>query len=203
MGIAHRITTVIIKHKSRDIGNQMFSEQFRFLVKKRLGIDVGYGSYGYLNFPKGTKIGNYCSIAEGVRFLAGNHPMSHASTAAVFYNPALGFVDEKYDIERKTLEIGHDVWIGQNVLITNGCTKIGNGCVVGAGSIVTHSPPPYTIVAGNPARVLRNRFDDEIVGLLEKSRWWELSVRELLSFLDLMRDPGEFAKEIINMRGFV
>ena len=158
MGIAHRITAVIIKHKSRDIGNQMFSEQFRFLVKKRLGIDVGYGSYGYLNFPKGTKIGNYCSIAEGVRFLAGNHPMSHASTAAVFYNPALGFVDGKYDIERKTLEIGHDVWIGQNVLITNGCTKIGNGCVVGAGSIVTHSPPPLCNCGGKSCQGVAEPF---------------------------------------------
>lgn len=124
------------------IKNQMFSTKFHSFVKKYLGIEVGVGSYGYLSFPLGTKIGNYCSIADGVTFLSGNHPMSHVSTAACFYNPALGFVDKKYDIERKTLEIGNDVWIGANVLITNKCTKIPDGVVVGAGSILTSVPPP-------------------------------------------------------------
>ena len=142
----------------RGIKNQIFSSRFRHFVKKYLGLDVGIGSYGYLCFPRGTKIGNYCSIADGVKFLAGNHPVEHISTAACFYNPVLGLVKPEYDIERKKLEIGNDVWIGQNVLITNKCTQIPNGVVIGAGSIVTSVPSPYTIVAGNPARIVRKRL---------------------------------------------
>lgn len=125
-----------------NIKNQMFSKKFRMFVRKNFGIEVGVGSYGYLQLPTGTKIGNYCSIADGVRFLSGNHPIEHLSTAACFYNPSLGFVSKEYDITRKRLEIGNDVWIGQNVLITNRCTFIPNGVVIGAGSIVTKSPPP-------------------------------------------------------------
>ena len=186
----------LLRCVSQNLNNQMWNKRFQNKVKKILGIDVGFGSYGYMNMPCGTKIGNYCSIAGGVVFLAGNHPMDHVSTAACFYNPALGFVSKKYDIQRKSLEIGHDVWIGQNVLITNGCTNIGNGSVIGAGSVVTHDVEPYTIVAGNPARVLRKRFTDEEIVLLEDSKWYLMNINELMPYLDFMNKPEEFYKQI-------
>lgn len=77
------------------------------------------------------------------------------------------------------LEIKNDVWIGQGVTILPGCKKIGNGAIVGAGSVVTHDVPPYAIVAGNPARVLRYRFDEENIKKLEATQWWNLKLDEL------------------------
>ena len=76
-------------------------------------------------------------------------------------------------------EIGNDVWVGHNVVILPGCKKVGNGAVIGAGSIVTHDVPPYSIVAGNPAKVINMRFNDETIERLESSMWWEMSANEL------------------------
>lgn len=115
---------------------QLWDRRFHAALKKYFDIEVGIGSYGYMGFPAGSKIGNYCSIAAGVKFLPGNHPVERISTAACFYNPILGFVGKKYDIYRATITIGNDVWIGANVLITNKCTSIGNGAVIGGGVVV-------------------------------------------------------------------
>lgn len=190
----------IIKKMKKKINNQLWSPFFHSLVKKELSIIVGFGSYGYTNFPKGTVIGNYCSFADGVKYLNGNHPVAHVSTAAVFYNPSLGFVDKSFDIERTTLTIGNDVWIGENVLITNKCTKIGNGVVIGAGSIITRNIPPYTIVVGNPGKILKQRFSEETVHLLEQSRWWDLGINEVTQFLEFIDKPLLFAQKIIEYR---
>lgn len=190
-----------IKFLSRNIDNQQWNKKFLLDVKKYLGIDVGFGSYGYMELPAGTKIGNYCSIAAGVHYLSGNHPIERISTAACFFNPALGLVDKKYDIKRSNLTIGNDVWIGANVLITNKCLHIGNGAVIGGGSLVTHDVEPYSIVAGNPAHEIRKRFSDDVIKELEKSKWWELSVEEVLKFLDLMSSPLKFCEAIKKYRG--
>ena len=73
----------------------------------------------------------------------------------------------------------NDVWVGANVTIMPGCKKIGNGAIIGGGSVVTHDVPPYAIVAGNPAKILRYRFDEDIIKKLEESKWWELELDEL------------------------
>lgn len=196
----NKIKRKLFNYRSRNIDNQLWNRKFREDVKKYLNIEVGIGSYGYLKFPAGTKIGNYCSIAEGVRYLAGNHPISNVSTAACFFNPVLGFVGKDFDIERKKLSIGNDVWIGQNVLITNGCTNIGNGSVIGAGSVVTKDVPSYSIVVGNPARILRMRFNEKIIELLEYSKWYDLPIEDLIPFVKEMNDPELFAKHIIQKK---
>ncbi|PQO28766.1 hypothetical protein C5Y98_23585 [Blastopirellula marina] len=74
--------------------------------------------------------------------------------------------------ERVLLEIGHDVWLGFNVVILPGCHRIGTGAIVGAGSIVTKDIPPYAIAVGNPARILRYRFPEEVCAKLLASQWW-------------------------------
>lgn len=145
-------------------GGEYYSPKLRNLYAHVYNVNVGIGSYGCFNiyqFPEGTRIGNYCSIAPRVHYLFSNHPMDGVSTSPIFYNKNLGFVKEDR-IKRFELTIGHDVWIGADVTITCGCTCIGNGAVIGAGSIVTHDVPPYTVVAGNPARILRRRIDDNI-----------------------------------------
>lgn len=201
MNILKKLFIRNLRRMGKNIDKQQWNKKFHLLVKKYFGIDVGIGSYGYMNMPAGTKIGNYCSIASGVVFLAGNHPIAHISTAACFFNPELGLVEKKYDIKREELTIGNDVWIGANVLITNKCIKIGNGAIVGGGTVVTHNVDPYSIVVGNPGKVLRKRFSEEVIKSLEECRWWELSAEELLEFLDLMDKPLEFAEEIKKYRG--
>ena len=153
-----------------------------------------------MHFPKGTIIGNYNSLAAGVKFLSGNHPIDHASTAACFYNPIFNLVDSKNDIKRSNLTICNDVWIGANVLITSKVTTIPNGCVIGAGSILTKNPEPYGIYVGNPARLLRKRFDDKTIKLLEESKWWELQPKIITQFIDIIDKPEEFANEVLQYR---
>jgi tetrahydrodipicolinate N-succinyltransferase len=84
--------------------------------------------------------------------------------------------------EENPLTIGNDVWIGDRVTILSGCKQIGNGAAVAAGAVVTRDVDPYCIVAGVPARLLKKRFEDELIDRLEASRWWELRLDELLQF---------------------
>nr|WP_304401557.1 CatB-related O-acetyltransferase [uncultured Alistipes sp.] len=122
--------------------------------------------------------GNYCSIASGVRIFRANHPSDRFTTHPLLYNPVMGFVDRDM-LVRPPLEIGHDVWIGANAIVLPGVSRIGDGAVIGAGSVVTKDVEPYEIVVGNPARPIRKRFGDAQIAALEKSRWWEMDRREL------------------------
>jgi len=141
-----------------------------------------------------TEIGSFCSIANGVVIGGGMHPIEWVSTSPVFYE-GRDSVKAKFSEfareEVKTTYIGNDVWIGQNVLVKQGVT-IGNGAVVGMGSVVTKDIPPYTIYAGNPARFIRNRFDEETILALEESRWWELSDEALHTCAEYIRTPVKF-----------
>ena len=105
---------------------EFFSPKLRKLYKKVYNIEVGKGSYGCfdtMQFPEGTRIGNYCSIMPRVYYLFSNHPMDGASTHPLFYNKILGYVEEDR-IERARLTVGNDVWIGAGTTITRGCTHI-------------------------------------------------------------------------------
>lgn len=82
------------------------------------------------------------------------------------------------------LYIGNDVWIGANVIITSACRYIGDGAVIGAGSVVTHDVPPFSIVAGNPAKVIKKRFQPELEEIIYNSRWWEKPLEYILDHLD-------------------
>ena len=82
-------------------------------------------------------------------------------------------------INRTTTVIGNDVWIGQNVIILPSVSVIGNGAVIGAGSIVTKNVPPFAIVAGNPAKIMKYRFSDDIINRIEQSAWWDKSIEDL------------------------
>lgn len=181
---------------------EFFSLKLRSLYKKVYNIEVGKGSYGcfdVMQFPEGTRIGNYCSIAPRVYFLFSNHPMDGVSTHPLFYNKILGYVEEDR-IERVRLTVENDVWIGAGVTITRGCTHIANGAVIGAGSVVTHDIPPYAVVAGNPARVLRYRFGKDVQSALEESKWYELDPEMLAHFIDDADDPMTFAEKVMVYR---
>lgn len=124
------------------------------------------------------KIGKFCSIACGAKFLftSGNHSMQSLSTYTfpIFY--------EEWGLDGKAIRsawdnkgdivLGNDVWIGYEAVILSGVT-IGDGAIVGARAVVTKDVPPYTIVAGVPARPIRKRFDEETIAKLEALRWWD------------------------------
>lgn len=159
----------------------------RKLYIQEHGLDIGYGTYGgcwvhsALWWQK-IKIGRYCSFAAEINIFTGNHHSEWFSTHPCLANPAYGAV--LYNGYPKSndhvgLEIGHDVWMGQQAIILPGCKKIGNGAIIGGGSIVTHDVPPYAIVVGNPARVIRYRFDQETIKQLEATEWWNMDLDEL------------------------
>lgn len=93
--------------------------------------------------------------------------------------------------------VGNDVWIGRNVTILPG-VRIGDGAIIGLNSVAGSDIPPYTIAAGNPARLLKKRFDDELIALLEKFKWWNLSVKEINELIPLLTssDLEKVRKEI-------
>lgn len=125
------------------------------------------------------RIGNYCSFAPEIKIFRANHPYSKFTTHPITYEPALGYRGKNVDLIYLPLEIGHDVWIGANAIVLPGVSRIGNGAVIGAGSVVTKDVEPYEIVVGNPARPIRKRFSDAQIAALEKSRWWEMDRHEL------------------------
>lgn len=135
-----------------------------------------------------TSIGKFCSIAAMTRINPGNHPMQRATQAHFTYRSSTYFPGEADDAEffdwRRShhVDIGHDVWIGHGAIILPG-RNVGTGAVIAAGAIVTRDVPAYTIVAGNPARIIRRRFDERTADRLTALAWWEWSHDELRTAL--------------------
>jgi len=145
-----------------------------------------------------AEIGSFCSIANGVVIGGGMHPVKWVSTSPVFYegrdSVKSKFSTHKRERNEKVI-IGHDVWIGQNTLIKQG-VKIGVGAVVGMGSVVTKDVAPYSIVAGNPAKIIRMRFAEEIADRLLKSCWWNLEEDLLEKLGNFSDEPEKFLDEL-------
>ena len=94
-------------------------------------------------------------------------------------------------IERTHLTIGHDVWIGKNAIITASVITVCNGAIIGAGSVVTKDIPPYAIVAGNPAKIIKYRFSEKVINDLNKMQWWNKKIFELKKELNTFLEPVE------------
>jgi virginiamycin A acetyltransferase len=139
-------------------------------------------------------IGKFCAIAKGVQFImnGANHSMAGFSTypCYIFGNgweasqPQAGDLPDKGDTV-----IGNDVWIGYQALIMPGI-KIGNGAIISLRSVVTSDVPAYSIVGGNPARVIRQRFNDETISILEKLAWWDWPVEKITQNLPAIRSAN-------------
>ncbi|MEL4429140.1 CatB-related O-acetyltransferase [Shewanella mangrovisoli] len=120
------------------------------------------------------EVGKYTSIGPGCRIGLGIHPVDQLSTSPYLYNENLFKKKNSNDFSK--VIIGNDVWIGANALIMGG-VKVGHGAVIGAGAVVTKDVPPYAIVVGAPAKVLRLRFKESEINKLLVSPWWECEHR--------------------------
>lgn len=135
-------------------------------------------------------IGKFCALARGVKFImnGANHKMSGFSTYPfqVFGNGWEKVTPQPEDIPYKgDTIVGNDVWIGYDSLIKPG-VKIGNGAIIASRSVVVSDVPAYTIVGGNPARLIRERFSPQIVSTLESIAWWNWPIEKISQHLDII-----------------
>lgn len=149
-------------------------------------------------------IGKFCQIASGVSFImnGANHAMKGVTTYPFYIMQ--GWTQDAPPLSQLPLKgdtvIGHDVWIGQNVTIMPG-VHIGDGAIIGLGSVVASDVAAYTVAAGNPARQIRRRFDDELIELLEEFRWWDLEIDEINEWIPILSDPNpEIARAALKKR---
>ena len=157
-----------------------------------------YSFCGYDCEIMNTEIGSYCSIANNVIIGGAMHPLDWVSTSPVFYSGRdsvkmkFSTFDRPKDI---VTTINHDVWIGQYCLIKQGVT-IGTGAVIGMGSVLTKDVPPYEIWAGNPAKFLKKRFDEETIEKLLGGKWWDKSDEEMHIIANKIKEVKKFVNEL-------
>ncbi len=148
-----------------------------------------------------TEIGSFCSIGSEVTCGLGIHPQHFVSTYPGFYSDkAMGayFFGVNHSIEEhKSCKIGSDVWIGNRSIILGGI-NIGIGAIIAAGAVVTKDVPPYSIVAGVPAKIIKYRFDDELINSLLKSEWWKLPIAQIKHLAQYMNEPKLFLEKLNN-----
>jgi acetyltransferase-like isoleucine patch superfamily enzyme len=173
----------------------------RSIVRRgvEIGSDVALGDYSYVSGPgtyvESAKIGKFCSIARQNVIGVGNHDHTIVTTHPFLISPEFGGIvsERRYEKQRAAPVIGHDVWIGMNCVVMRG-VKIGDGAVIAANSVVTRDVPPYAIVGGAPARLIRYRFDPELIAGLLSVKWWDWSESDLRERVSHFQDTEEFVK---------
>ncbi|MAD43071.1 MAG: chloramphenicol acetyltransferase [Arcobacter sp.] len=193
----------VIIHDTAKVRNSDFGV-YTYVDERGRVTDSYLGDYSYILHDSEmiyTTVGKFCAIAPFVRINPGNHPYWRPAMANFTYRSmdyGLGNNDQNFFDYRKEqkVTIGNDVWIGQNVLIMPGC-KIGNGVVIGGGTIVTKDVEDYSIIVGNPGRVVKKRFRENIIKSLLKISWWNWSREQLEKRIEDLRleNIDEFCKK--------
>lgn len=169
----------------------------RYYVHKYRGFSIGKYTYGYEQFYNQSKsiesIGAFCSFALNVNFTTGNHPLHYITTSPIVYRKRFSMLeaDNLEDFNDKKVTIGNDVWIGRDTTILPG-VNIGNGAIIGAGSIVNRDVPDYSIVAGVPAKVIKFRFKPSEIELLNLKKWWNWKDESIRESIGLFKNPSDF-----------
>ena len=166
-------------------------------------LEVGKHTYGrvivdaYEGSEEELKIGKYCSISRDVRFINGGiHPLDWVSLYPFRIKWKMkGALEDGTPASKGPIHVENDVWLGTGSTILSGVT-IGNGAIIMAGSIVTKDVPPYTIVGGVPAKIVKRRFNDEEIKALEKIKWWDWPEDKIKENINLLSaaDIKEFVQ---------
>ncbi len=195
MGLRKLIRRYRHRYRAKDLGPL----SRHWYVGKSL-VNVGRFTYGddglkIRQWGEGAalRIGSFCSFADGITvMLGGNHAMQTVTTYPFGHLHKQHFQHQPFVSERGTkgdVVIGHDVWIGTGATILSGLT-IGNGAIVGAMAVVSVDVPPYSVVVGNPARVVSQRFDQEIVDILQELEWWMLPIEIIAEIVPILKAPA-------------
>lgn len=171
-------TRLLYKYASLKFGSSVYlhhNSEIKTSVEIKDGTYIN-GKIRILGSSKVT-IGKYCAIGSGVRIISSNHDISHANLQYNFENKYFG---RNVDVSKGPVTIGNNVWIGDLAIILSG-VHIGDGAVLAAGTIVTKDVPPYAIVAGNPAKIIKFRFNKTVIKQLLKIKWWNWSERKVKS----------------------
>lgn len=187
-----RLRALVVRVARRLEGGEFRSATLREIFARYWGVEVGLYTHGCCFEPwavdRRTRIGRYSSIAHGARIVNANHPLSFKGTSGLFFNPALGLCDRLL-VELNPLVVGNDVWIGANAVILPEVNRIGDGAVIGAGAVVNRDVPPYAVVLGNPARVVKYRFPEKVIARLLEEKWWEKDLGELTERIEEFQVP--------------
>lgn len=160
------------------IDDKSFVNKKAKIYSKTQIFDSKIDKYSYIGYNLKiicAEIGRFCSISGSCIIGLGNHPINTISTSPIFYSKKNGtgtkWVENSHFQEYKKVVVGNDVWIGTGVIVMGGVT-IGDGAIIGAGALVTKDVPPYSIVAGVTAKVIKYRFEDDVIQKLLKINWW-------------------------------
>lgn len=199
---------IIIKKKT-DIHINNFFEGKNLIEANSIisNSNIGFASYigASCAFDK-VRIGRYCAIGSNVKVISATHPTrqwvsihpafySTRKQAGFSYVNQNKFIEFKMVDEKYTTIIGNDVWIGDNVEILGG-VKISDGAIVGSGAVVTKDIPPYAIVGGIPAKIIRYRFDENQIGRLLDLKWWNKEEKWIIDHKDLFVDINVFLDKV-------
>jgi len=162
---------------------------------------VSIGNFSYVAYDSSlinVEVGSFCSIGQHVQVGLARHPSKvFVSTYPALYSnnnescPLCFREDKIFDDSVQKTSIGNDVWIGSNAIIPGGI-QIGTGAIVAAGSVVVKDVPPYAVVGGNPAKVIRHRFSDEQIEILLASEWWDWPIEKIRRNIDSFSDIDKF-----------
>jgi len=154
--------------------------------------------------PERLIIGKFCQFAHGTRFItsSADHPKRWFTTYpfAVFDHGLMDIFGPEFAKGRDTV-IGNDVWIGRDAHIMPGVT-VGDGVIVGSGAVVTRDVPAWSVVAGNPAQIVRQRFAQEVCALLDRLAWWDLPIEEIRALVPVLAsaDIAALEAEVARLR---
>lgn len=181
---------VIKKEKAVNISGNYLNGNITFLehckvIRSELNGTITIGRFTTLNGPNidiyagngKVEIGNFCSIARNVSFQVDAHNYNKITTSLIYKN-LFNESNTKETITSGDIIVGHDVWIGGHSIIIGNVT-IGNGAVIAANSVVNKNIPPYAIVAGSPAKIIKYRFNNESIEKLQALNWWNWNIEQI------------------------